>query len=150
MWRCLFKGLDWDSSLEAHHLRIMQQTKSDIRLFRLWKKSPYIEVRIAAIYKLKDQDLLAHIAQTESVDELRYEAVKKLTDKTLLAKIAIEDKSDCIRYVAHRKCAYCIEDKSWDASEMDADAEKVLSAIMEHNAHLHFLVTGQRTDEEWW
>lgn len=38
----------------------------------------------------------------------------------------------------------------WDASEMDADAEKVLSAIIERNAHLHFLATGQRADEEWW
>lgn len=150
MWQCLFKGLDWDSRIEAHQLKIVQRTKRDIRLFRLWKKSPYIEVRIAAIYKLKNQEMLSHIAQTEHVDELRYEAVRKLTDKTLLAKIAIEDESDFVRYVAHRKYACRKGDKLWDASEMDADAEKVISAIMERNAHLHFLATGQRADEEWW
>lgn len=33
---------------------------------------------------------------------------------------------------------------------MDEDAEKVLSAIMERNAYLHFLATGQEPDEEWW
>ncbi len=150
MWQCLFKGLDWDSRIEAHQLKILQRTKRDIRLFRFWKKSPYIEVRIAAIYKLKNQEMLSRIAQTEHVDELRYEAVRKLTDKTLLAKIAIEDESDYIRYVAHRKYACRKGVNLWDASEMDAGAEKVLSAIMERNAHLHFLATGQRADEEWW
>ncbi|MEA5035795.1 hypothetical protein [Cloacibacillus evryensis] len=150
MWRCLFKGLDWDSRLEARQLKMIQRTKRDIQLFRLWKRSPYIEVRIAAIYKLKNQGLLSHIAQAEQVDELRYEAVRKLTDKTLLDKIAIKDKSDYIRYIAHRKCACQKGSELWDASEMDEDAEKVLSAIMERNAYLHFLATGQEPDEEWW
>lgn len=148
MWR--FKGHDWDSRLESHQLKIIQRTKRDIRLFRLWKKSAYIEVRIAAIYKLKNQEILSHIVQTEQVDELRYEAVRKLTDKTLLAKIAIEDKSDYVRYVAHGKYAYCKGAESWDVSEMDEDTGKVLSGIMERNARLHFLATGHKTDEEWW
>lgn len=142
--------LDWDSRFEAHQFKILQRTKSDIRIFRLWKKSPYIEVRITAIYKLKNQELLSHIALTEHVDELRYEAVSKLTDKTLLAKIAIEDKRDYIRDAARRKCAYRKEDNMWDASEMDEDVEKMLVALMERNAHLHFLASGQRVDEEWW
>lgn len=150
MWRCLFKGLDWDSWLEAHQLKMIQRTKRDIQLFRLWKRSHYIEVRIAAIYKLKNQEMLSHIAQAEQVDELRYEAVRKLTDKTLLAKIAIKDESDYIRYIAHRKCACQKGSELWDASKTDADAEKVLSAIIERNSHLHFLATGQRADEEWW
>ena len=70
MWRCLFKGLDWDSRLEARQLKMIQRTKRDIQLFRLWKRSPNIEVRIAAIYKLKNQKMLSHIAQAEQVDEL--------------------------------------------------------------------------------
>ena len=141
--------LDWDSRVEAHQLKMVQRTKKDTRIFRLWKKSPYIEVRIAAIYKLENQELLAQTAQNEPVDELRFEAVRKLIDKTLLARITIEDKRDYIRFAAQQKHAYT-GNKTWDASEIDEEAVKVIVTFFEHNARLHFLATGQRADEEWW
>lgn len=55
-----------------------------------------------------------------------------------------------VRCIAHRKYACRKEANSRDASEMDEDTGKLLSAMMERNAYLHFAATGQRADEEWW
>ena len=139
--------LDRDSRIEERQLRIIRRTSAPARLLGIWRRSPYVDVRAAAIHKLQDQVALSHIACRERMEHLRCEAVRKLRDGALLAVIAETDESDTIRHIARRKLA---DRERWDPAEMDADAAQVFRMILEHTARLDCLGLGKDTGEDWW
>lgn len=141
--------LDRDSRIEERRLKTVQKTDGNKRLLRIWKKSPYADVRAAVIYKLKDQAALSHIAQNETMDELRCEAVRKLKDKALLAKIANEDGSQYVRFIAERKFEFS-GNKQNAMQNMDEDIAQAFGMIFEYNAHLERLATGAEESEDIW
>jgi uncharacterized DUF497 family protein len=139
--------LDRDSRIEESQLRIIRHANAPARLLGIWRRSPYVDVRAAAIHKLQDQAALSHIACRERVEHLRCEAVRKLRDRALLAVIAETDESVTIRHVAYRKLA---DRERWDPADMDEDAAQVLVMILEHSARLDCLGMGQEAGEDWW
>jgi hypothetical protein len=139
--------IDRDDRIEERQLRALRRTDTPSRLLRIWWRSPYADVRAAAIHKLKDQTALAYIARHERMDSLRCEAVRKLRDRELLAVIAETDENKVARYIARRKLS---EKEQWDAADMDEDAERALVMMLEHAAWLDHLATGQEDSKEWW
>jgi len=139
--------LDRDDRIEERHLSAVRRANKPSRLLRIWRLSPYADVRAAAIHKLKDQTALACIARYERMDSLRYEAVRKLSDKALLAVIAESDESENVRHIARRKLT---GRERWDAAGMDEDAERALVMMLEHAAWLDHLATGREDSAEWW
>lgn len=119
--------------IRALQLKAVQKTDNDKRLFRIWKKSRYEDVRIAVICKLKDQASLGHIARKETLDGLRCEAVKRLDDKALLAKIAKEDRDDFVRFMAQKKFEYTGSEPWYASKEMDEDVLKTILTILEND-----------------
>lgn len=142
--------LDLDSRIEARQLKAVQEAKSSKRLFHIWKKSPYVDVRGAAIHKLNEQAMLEIVARNERMIPLRCEAVRKLKNVAPLSIISSEDEDETVKYIAKRKLEYTDCDSYKDLADMDDNAAKALSMILEHNARLDALATGKRDDEEWW
>lgn len=139
--------LDRDSRIEERQLRSLRRTNATARLLGIWRRSPYVDVRAAAIHKLQDQVALSYIACRERMEHLRCEAVRKLRDRALLAVIAETDDSETVRHVAHRKLA---DREHWNPADMDEDAAQALSIILEHAARLDCLGTGKDAGEDWW
>lgn len=69
------------------------------------------EVRVAAVYKLTDQSLLAQIAQNDPDWNVRTAAVWMIEDQSLLAKIAQNDMHPIARQAARIKFGLQEEDR---------------------------------------
>ena len=139
--------LDWDSRIEERQMKAIRRTNKSAKLLRIWRRSPYVDVRAAAIHKLLSQSALTHIARYERMEHLRCEAVRKLRNRALLAIIAETDESETVRYIALRKLA---NSEPWNAVGMNEDAARVLTMMLEHNARLDCLATGDEAGEDLW
>jgi hypothetical protein len=94
------------SRREERQLKTVQQMDDPKRLLGIWHRRPFIDVRVAVVYKLKEQSLLERVALHDTYSEVRCEAVKKLTDMIVLAHIAQNDENEFVHFIAKRKLEY--------------------------------------------
>jgi capsule polysaccharide export protein KpsC/LpsZ len=112
--------------------RMVRRTEDNQRLFLIWRKSRYNDVRMAVIRKMQDQNAMAVIAQCESDDGLRAEAVKRLEDKVLLRRIAKADKSDFVRVIAQKHYEYTGDGPWMSLKQYEETAQDIIEYLQRH------------------
>ena len=87
----------WNSKNKEKAIKAVYKLKDQDTLARVAQEAQNVATRIAAIKRLKDENLLAKIAKTDVDFSIRIAAIEKLTDQKALAFVVENDKNAYVR-----------------------------------------------------
>ena len=115
-------------------LKSIEKCYSPKSLKKAELNAPRHEIRVAAMERLIDQDILADLAKTAPLSDIRRQAAVKLTDQVVLADIAENDENVVVRTAA---------------TELLTDQEALCRIVRnETDKKLILLAIGMITDQE--